>query len=132
MLLQRPFVLVAEQDAGFRFHRGALEDGRQHLHFLAELADFPVETSLEKALDHKPDGVIIANPTALHLEIAIPAAQAGCSLLIEKPISHNLERIKELEDALASNGGQALVGFQFRFHQHSLFLNHYKLSNSII
>lgn len=92
----------------YRTHRSTIKDDA--------FSRFPVETSLEAALDHQPDGVIIANPTALHLDVAIPAARAGCSLLIEKPITHNLERIKELEDALSLSGGQALVGFQFRFH----------------
>ena len=58
----------------------------------------------------------MANPTALHLDIAIPAAQAGCSILLEKPISHDLERVDELESALEKGGGRLLVGFQFRFH----------------
>lgn len=81
-----------------------------------ELTGFPVETDLEAALSHKPDAVIISNPTALHLEVAIPAARAGCHLLLEKPISHNMERVEELDEAVAHGGGQVLVGFQFRFH----------------
>jgi len=37
-----------------------------------EIAQFPVETSLEAALGHHPDAVIISNTTALHLDVAIP------------------------------------------------------------
>jgi len=81
-----------------------------------ELQGFPVETDLSAALAQRPDCVIVSNPTALHLEVAIPAARQGCHLLIEKPISHSLERIDELQAALHSGGGKALVGFQFRFH----------------
>ncbi len=82
-----------------------------------ELAGFPIESDLHTALKkHKPEAVIVANPTALHLDIAIPAARAGCSILTEKPISHNLERLVELELALKSGGGRLLTGFQFRFH----------------
>jgi predicted dehydrogenase len=81
-----------------------------------ELAQFPTESSLKKALAHKPDAVIISNPTALHLDVAIPAARQGCHLLIEKPLSHSMERIDMLVDAIEKTGVQALVGFQFRFH----------------
>jgi len=81
-----------------------------------ELAGFPVETDLRAALAHKPDAVIISNPTALHLEVAIPAAESGAHLLIEKPIAHTLRHIPELEHALARGGGQALAAFQFRWH----------------
>jgi predicted dehydrogenase len=81
-----------------------------------ELNGFPVLYEIQAALDYKPDAVIVANPTALHLEVAIPAAEAGCSLLLEKPISHSLEGVDELKSALQRGGRKALVGFQFRFH----------------
>jgi predicted dehydrogenase len=81
-----------------------------------ELAGIPVETDLAAALAHKPDAVIVSNPTALHLEVAIPAAQAGCHLFLEKPISHSLERIDQLQTAVQKGGCRVLVGFQFRFH----------------
>jgi len=91
-----------------RSHRATLPDD--------ELAGFPFETDLRRALDLNPDAVIIANPTSLHMDIAIPAAQAGCHILLEKPISHSFERVDEMESALRRGGGQILVGFQFRFH----------------
>lgn len=81
-----------------------------------ELFEFPVETSLQAALDHHPDAVIISNPTSLHLGVAIPAAKAGCHLLLEKPISHSMDRVDELWQAQQHGGGEILVGFQFRFH----------------
>ncbi len=81
-----------------------------------ELADYILETELEAALAHQPDAVIISNPTALHLDVAIPTAEQGCHLFLEKPISHNLDRIDELQAALKRGGGRVFVGFQFRFH----------------
>ena len=81
-----------------------------------ELDGIPVEFDLQRALAFQPNAVIISNPTALHLDIAIPAAQAGCSLFLEKPISNTMERIPELESAVESGGGKIFVGFQFRFH----------------
>jgi predicted dehydrogenase len=81
-----------------------------------ELGDFPVVTDLSAALDWRPDAAIIANPTARHLETAIPAAQAGCHLLLEKPISHSAEGLPALRQAVQQGGGQVLIGFQFRFH----------------
>ena len=92
----------------YRTHRSTLAND--------ELAGFPVETDLQAALAHKLDAVIVSNPTALHLEVAIPAAQAGCCLLLEKPISHSLEGIEALQNAVEHGGGQVLVGFQFRYH----------------
>ena len=82
-----------------------------------ELAGYPVETDLQEALKkHKPDAVIVANPTSMHLDVAIPAAEAGCHILLEKPVSHSLERLDVLQKAAEKSGSKILVGFQFRYH----------------
>ena len=82
-----------------------------------ELAGNPVESDLEQALERwHPEAVIVSNPTATHLEIAIPVAKSGCHLLLEKPVSHSLEGIDEFRLAVQLGGGKVLVGFQFRFH----------------
>jgi predicted dehydrogenase len=91
-----------------RSHHSTLNDD--------EIKDIPVETSINAALAHKPDGVVIANPTALHLEVAIPAAEAGCSIFMEKPVSDSTDGIDELKAALKRGGGRFLTGFQFRFN----------------
>ena len=82
-----------------------------------ELQGYPVETDLAQALEkHKPDAVIVANPTAMHLDVAIPAAEIGCHILLEKPVSHSLERLDILRKAAENSGSKILVGFQFRYH----------------
>jgi len=82
----------------------------------AELAGMPAVDSLDRALDLQPQAVIIANPTAHHLDVAIPAAQAGCHLLLEKPVSHSMQGVADLARIAAASGSRILVGFQFRFH----------------
>ncbi|MDD2922861.1 MAG: Gfo/Idh/MocA family oxidoreductase [Anaerolineales bacterium] len=92
-----------------RSHKATLSDD--------ELKDYPVETDLNEALKkHKPDAVIVANPTALHLDVAIPAAEAGCAIMLEKPVSHSLDRLDVLQNAAQKSGSKILVGFQFRYH----------------
>lgn len=82
-----------------------------------ELAGYPVETDLHEALKkHKPDAVIVSNPTSMHLDVAIPAAEAGCAILLEKPISNSIERLDALQVAVEKNKSKVLVAFQFRFH----------------
>lgn len=106
----RNLVALGENDIVlYRTRKATLPEG--------ELAAFPQETDLQEALEkHKPDAVIVANPTALHLDVAIPAAEAGCAILLEKPISHSTERLDQLEAAVQKSGSRVLVGFQFRFH----------------
>jgi predicted dehydrogenase len=82
-----------------------------------ELAAFPQETDLLEAIQkHKPDGVIVANPTSLHLDVAIPAAEAGCAILLEKPISGSMAGVDILQAAVLKSGAKVLVAFQFRYH----------------
>lgn len=105
----RNLLALGERDILFlRSHHSTLE--------MDELAGYPVETTLDAALAHQPNAVIIANPTALHLDVAIPAARQGCHLLLEKPVSHSLDRMDDLQAAVAQGGSRVLVGFQYRFH----------------
>lgn len=105
----RNLVSLGENDIWlYRTHQATLPDD--------ELVGFPVVTNLEEALAQKPEAVIVANPTALHLDVAVPAAKVGCHLLMEKPLSNSLDGITPLKEAVAVGKGKVLVGFQFRFH----------------
>jgi predicted dehydrogenase len=81
-----------------------------------EIAEYPVEVDISAALKYAPDAVVIANPTSLHLDVAIDAARQGCHIFMEKPISHSLERVDELDGVLQSGRSKFYVGFQFRFN----------------
>ncbi len=69
-----------------------------------------------EALNEKPDIVIIANPTSLHLDFALEAARRGCHLYLEKPVSHTMKGVAELTEAVRANGCTAIVGCQLRYH----------------
>lgn len=71
---------------------------------------------LDAALGAKPDAVFVCTPSSGHIEIALRAAQAGCHLFIEKPISHSLDGVEELRHAVGAQQLVALVGCQWRFH----------------
>ena len=100
---------LGEQDIFlYRTHHSTLPDD--------EITGLVVETDLQAALAHRPDAVIISNPTALHLDVAIPMAEAGCAILLEKPVSHSMEQVEEFQAAVQRGGARVLVGFQLRFH----------------
>jgi len=75
-----------------------------------------VFSDFEKALQNKPDVVLVCTPTSLHMKYALAAGHAGCHLFIEKPISHSMERVDELIDIATSKNLITLVGCNFRFH----------------
>ena len=83
---------------------------------LKEKYNLRIFTDLEEALAQKPEVAFICNPTSLHIPTAIRAAQEGCHLFIEKPLSHNLQQVDELINLVESRNLKAVVGYQMRFH----------------
>ena len=75
----------------------------------------PCFYSVEDALLFEPDAAVIANPSSLHLDIAMPLAGAGIHLLIEKPISNSLEDVKALINLCYKNNVKLMTGYNLRF-----------------
>ena len=71
---------------------------------------------LDQALADKPDIAFITNPSHFHIDVALKAAKAGCHLFIEKPLSADTNRIKELMDLVHHKKLTAMVAYQYRFH----------------
>ena len=74
------------------------------------------EPDLETALARKPHAVFVTNPSSLHISVALAAAEAGCHLFIEKPLSHNSDDVGRLIKIVERQRLVALVGYQLRFH----------------
>ena len=101
--------LLGETDISlFRTHKSTIED--------SNLKDYHVFSVLEEALASKPDSVIISNPTSFHMNVAVPAAEAGCALLIEKPLSHELDELMAFEKVLDRKKTIVMTAYQFRFN----------------
>ena len=83
---------------------------------LEEKYRITVFNELDKALAQKPDAVFICNPSSLHISVALAAAEAGCHLFIEKPLSHSLSQIEELIELVERKKLVAMVAYQMRFH----------------
>lgn len=77
---------------------------------------YVLHDSLDAALAASPEAVFICNPTSMHLPAALEAARNGYHLFIEKPLSHNLDGIEELQSIVEKKNLVAFVGFQLRFH----------------
>jgi len=82
----------------------------------APVPDAAQEFAIETALARRPRAVLVCNPNARHLEVALAAARAGAHLFVEKPLSHSLEGTAELLHEVRRRGLLAVIGFQYRFH----------------
>lgn len=100
-----------------RFQR--VFDDNMHIQEDKELdKEFEIEVydNYEEALKNKPEVVFITNRNSEHMEFALKAAQAGCHLFIEKPISDRLEGIDHLNCILKQKKKIAYIGYQNRLH----------------
>lgn len=64
----------------------------------------------------KPDGAIICTPNHTHVALAKELASAGVHILIEKPVSTDLETGKDLLQHLEDTSIKVLVGHHRRFN----------------
>jgi len=68
----------------------------------------------EVLADPEVDVVSICAPNFLHAEMAIAAAEAGKHFWIEKPAGRSLAETQSIEQAVARNGVETSVGFNYR------------------
>src|SRR5688572_22710419 len=72
----------------------------QLLDAMASKYGVPVTRDWETAIQQDQfDTVVICTPAPFHVPMAIRALDAGKHVLIEKPLSHSLERVEELVQA---------------------------------
>jgi predicted dehydrogenase len=72
-------------------------------------------SSIDEALTYDPKAAIIANPASYHLDTAIPLANAGLHLLIEKPLSINSLGLDRLLNICSKNDLILMTGYNLRF-----------------
>jgi len=77
------------------------------------LTGFP---SLDEGLAWGPDFVVVASPTHLHAEQTLQIVRSGCSVFVEKPLSHTSAGITDLADMVEKKKLTSLVGCNMRFH----------------
>lgn len=67
------------------------------------------------ALFEHADAVIITTPNSFHEEYTIGALEAGCHVLVEKPVAHTVESAERVVKAAAASDKVCMVGFHNRF-----------------
>lgn len=70
----------------------------------------------DEALASDFDAAVICTPAHLHVPMAIEIANLKRHLLIEKPLSTNLDRVDELSRLVASSGAAVMIAYVMRVH----------------
>lgn len=84
----------------------------------AVLPNISLAENYEETLKtQKFDAVFILTPTAMHLDMATKAINAGCHVFIEKPLANTQAGVAELQQLANQKGVKVMVGFCFRYHE---------------
>lgn len=74
--------------------------------------DCPLLADYRALLKDPPDAVVVALPHCLHAEVALECLNAGCHVLLEKPMATSLEDCRRLVRAAAATRRALLVSEQ--------------------
>lgn len=72
-------------------------------------------STIGQAIEFSPQLAVIASPATCHMAAALPLAQAGVHLLVEKPLSASLDGIPQLLESSNEQGTVLMVGYNLRF-----------------
>ncbi|MEP7205717.1 MAG: Gfo/Idh/MocA family oxidoreductase [Casimicrobiaceae bacterium] len=93
----------------------AVSDPREQLR--AAFPGVPFHTDWREMLTTRvADIVLVATPPAFHAEVAIAALEAGCHVLLEKPVATNRADALRIAAAVQATNRIVVVGFNQRCH----------------
>ncbi|MGA2081045.1 MAG: Gfo/Idh/MocA family oxidoreductase [Holophaga sp.] len=74
-----------------------------------------VVRAMDEALALEPAFAVVASPAPFHVADAMALAVAGVHLLVEKPIAHALEGVRDLIDLCRAHSLVLMTGYSLRF-----------------
>jgi predicted dehydrogenase len=72
-------------------------------------------SSIDDAVDFRPQLSVIANPSPFHMQVAVPLASIGSHLLIEKPLAARLRELDLFLPMLKEKSPVVMTGYNLRF-----------------
>ena len=72
--------------------------------------------SLDEGLAERPDLVVVSTPTSMHTTAVLASIEAGCAVLVEKPLDVDPAAVRAVRAIARDHGVAVFVGFQRHFH----------------
>lgn len=102
-------------ELGARIVGGADVAAGSREEFRAEFGVPTYETHEELLSAEDVDAVVITTPNRFHEPAAVAALEAGCDVLVEKPLAHTLASAERIVEAAEGAPGFCMLGFHSRF-----------------
>jgi predicted dehydrogenase len=81
-----------------------------------ELKGYPLLDSVEVALTHSPDLVVIATYSDSHCKLAIRALESGAHVFVEKPLATTVPEARRVIETASRLNRKLVVGYILRHH----------------
>ena len=95
----------------------AIVDNQAQAESISKEMNVPFFNTTEEMLHAlKPEGVIVCTPTEIHLEPVLSSLNAGAHVLVEKPITPNMEEAQEIIKISQTVSREVLVGHHRRYY----------------
>lgn len=101
-------IAIADPDAGSR------EAAETHAQALGQSIDL-YEHNEAMLREAKPDAVIIASPNHTHFDVVYPVMEAGCAVLLEKPMCIAIDEALALREKVRGYDKLFWVGLEYRY-----------------
>lgn len=107
-------LVVGAGSIGKRHIRNLKTLGVEHIGIVDPVLGLPSYT-LKEALKEKWDAVFICSPSSTHLKIALEVARTKTPMFIEKPLSHTLAGLPQLQK-ITKDIKPIMIGYNIDFH----------------
>lgn len=74
----------------------------------------------------QPDAVTVCTPNGVHMQPCIDASNAGCHVIVEKPMAMNAGECEKMIAAAKKAGKKLASGFQFRYHPNTQMIRRFR------
>lgn len=85
--------------------------------FAARYPGMKTVATFEEGLAQKPDAVFVCSPPKLHMPQAEAAIQAGCHVMVEKPLAIDMESMEKVKALAEEKGRFVSVALCNRYHK---------------
>jgi predicted dehydrogenase len=70
----------------------------------------------------RPDAVSVCTPNGVHFQPTVDALEAGCHVVVEKPMAIDPAQCQKMIDAAKKADKRLVVGFQYRYHPNTDYI----------
>ena len=83
--------------------------------FNLQIPFYPAAALGQMLRETRPDVLLVTGPDATHCEYAVAGLEAGCDVIVEKPMVINCEQVRQVQAAEKRSGRQVRVAFNYRY-----------------